>query len=126
MCPHQSIECLNKDVIASIALMDTHSVWRCRYQLNVWVNNLQRSRIFVLPLKQRPLMRRYRSVFGLGRRLQCYERKFVPNCKDAVATKRKRYCPNRVPLLEQLGVHQMFVLEVAGVYFRCQALIVES
>ena len=40
----------------------------------------------------------------------------MPNCKDAVAAKRINDFPNRVRLLEQLGVHQISVLEVAGVY----------
>ena len=53
---------------------------------------------------------------GLRSRHQFNRCRFVPNCKDAVAAKRKSDCPNRVPLLEQPSVHQMSVLGIVGIY----------
>lgn len=61
-------------------------------------------------------MRRYHLVFGLGRRRQFNRRIVVPICKDADAAKRRSDSPDRVRLLEQLGVHQISNLGIVGVY----------
>ena len=45
ICQDQSFECLAKHAVASIALLDTHWVGHCHYQLNVLANNFQRSPI---------------------------------------------------------------------------------